>query len=104
MRRLLFHCLFALAAYAQPLSFQQRVHFVINSYAHPVGGGLPGYANIAAKLRLHEDAAVCSRRLEELLAAGPSGDMFWMFPMTAIAYLDQGQLTDSARQAMRRSW
>ncbi|SPE35423.1 conserved hypothetical protein [Candidatus Sulfopaludibacter sp. SbA3] len=62
-----------------------------------------GYANIAAKLRLHEDSAVCSRRLEELLAE-PTGDMFWMFPVTAIAYLDQGQLSDSARLALRRSF
>ena len=60
--------------------------------------------NIAAKLKLHEDAALCSRRLEELLAAGPTGDMFWMFPITAVAYLDQGQLSDSARQALRRSF
>jgi hypothetical protein len=30
--------------------------------------------------------------------------MFWMFPVTAIAYLDQGQLTPSARTALRRSW
>jgi hypothetical protein len=30
--------------------------------------------------------------------------MFWMFPMTAVAYLDQGQLTPAARQAMRRSF
>ena len=30
--------------------------------------------------------------------------MFWMFPITAIAYLDRGQLSDSARQALRRSF
>jgi hypothetical protein len=30
--------------------------------------------------------------------------MFWMFPVTAIAYLDRGQLSDSARQALRRSF
>jgi hypothetical protein len=63
-----------------------------------------GYANIAAKLWLHEDAALCSRRLEELLAAGPTGDMFWMYPVTSIAYLDRGQLTDSARRALRDSF
>jgi hypothetical protein len=88
--------------------FAQRVQFVIDAYAHPKNAGLrgyvPGYANIAAKLRLHEDAALCSRRLEELLSAGPTGDMFWMYPVTAIAYLDRGQLSDSARQALRRSF
>ena len=93
---------------AETPPFAQRVQFVIDAYAHPKSAGLPGYvpgyANIAAKLRLHEDAALCSRRLEELLAAGPTGDMFWMYPVTAIAYLDRGQLSDSARQALRRSF
>jgi hypothetical protein len=85
-------------------AFGQRVTFVIDAYAHPKSSGPMGYANIAAKLRLHEDAAACSRRLEELLAAGPTGDMFWMFPVTAIAYLDQGQLSATARQALRDSF
>jgi hypothetical protein len=88
----------------QALPFAQRAQFVIDAYAHPKGAGPLGYANIAAKLRMREDPAVCSRRLEELLAAGPTGDMFWMFPVTAIAYLDQGQLSDSGRQALRRSF
>jgi hypothetical protein len=30
--------------------------------------------------------------------------MFWMFPVTAIAWLDQGQLSESARQMLRRAW
>ena len=85
-------------------AFQQRVQFVMDAYAHPKGNGPLSYLNIAAKLRLHEDAARCSRRLEELLAAGPTGDMFWMFPITAVAYLDQGHFSDSARQALRRSF
>lgn len=84
-------------------AFPERARSIIEAYAHPKSTGPLGYANIAAKLRLHEDPALCSRRLEELLAE-PTGDMFWMFPVTAIAYLDQGQLTDSARQALRRSF
>jgi len=84
--------------------FEQRARAVIDGYAHPMGAGPLGYANIAAKLALHEDAALCSRRLEELLAAGPTGDMFWMFPVTAVAYLDRGQLTDAARRALRQSY
>ncbi len=84
-------------------AFQQRVQFVMDAYAHPPTGTL-GYLNIAAKLKLHEDPALCSRRLQELLADGPTGDMFWMFPITAVAYLDQGQLSDSARQALRKSF
>ncbi len=31
--------------------------------------------------------------------------MFWMFPVTAIAYLDQGQLTPNRRaQALHKAW
>ena len=104
MTRLVWLCLLLwLPARAAAPPFAQRVSSVIDSYAHPKTPGPLGYANIAAKLRLREDAAQCSRRLEELLA-DPTGDMFWMFPITAIAYLDQGQLTDSARQVLRRSF
>ncbi len=88
----------------QTPAFDQRVRWVIDAYAHPARPGELGYPGIAAKLWMHEDAALCSRRLVQLLAAGPSGDMFWMFPVTAIAYLDRGQLSESARLALRRSW
>jgi hypothetical protein len=90
------------ALYAQAPPFDQRVRSVVEAYAHAPGP--MGYANIAAKLWLHEDAAGCSRRLEEILAAGPTGDMFWMYPVTAVAYTDQGQLSDSARRALREAW
>ncbi len=89
---------------AQPPSFDQRVRSVVESYSYIAGPRSLGYANIAAQLWLHEAPALCSRRLEELLAAGPTGDMFWMYPVTAIAYLDRGQLTDSARRALRDSF
>jgi hypothetical protein len=101
--RILCLLLFCLPLQAAP-PFRDRVRFVIDAYAHPKVSGPLSYAGIAAKLNLHEDPALCSRRLEELLAEGPTGDMFWMFPITAIAYLDQGQLSPSARQALRRSF
>jgi hypothetical protein len=83
--------------------FADRARSVIESGARnrPPNAG---YDAIAAKLYLHEDAAWCSTRLRELLAEGPTGDMFWMFPVTAIAYLDRGQLSAEARQALRRAW
>jgi hypothetical protein len=90
-----------LVAAAPP--FADRVQSVISAYAHPNTPGPLGYLNIAAKLRLGEDPGLCSQRLEELLV-DPTGDMFWMFPVTAVAYLDRGQLSDSARQALRRSF
>jgi hypothetical protein len=104
MTRLRWLCLLLpLSLPAQAPPFVQRVRSVVEAYAHPAGSGPLGYANIAAKLWLHEDPALCSRRLEELLDA-PTGDMFWMYPISAIAYLDRGQLTDSARRALRDSF
>src|ERR1035438_5871371 len=61
-------CLLWLPVHGETPPFPQRVQFVIEAYAHPKSSGALGYANIAAKLRLHEDSALCSRRLEELLA------------------------------------
>ena len=101
MRLLLF--LAACVALLAETPFEERKLAMIDAYAHYQGKGDYGYAEIAAKLWRHEDAAWCSKKLEELLVQ-PSGDMFWMYPVTAIAYLDQGQLTESARQALRRSW
>src|ERR1051326_807062 len=102
--RLAWCLLLALPLMGETPSFEQRARFIIDAYAHPKGSGQPGYANIAARLWLHEDASGCSRRLEEILAAGPSGDMFWMFPVTGIAFFDRGQLSTSARQALRHAW
>jgi hypothetical protein len=92
------------AGYAATPGFEQRVRTIVQHYAQPTTAGPYGYGHIAAKLYLRQDAAWCSTRLEEMLAAGPTGDMFWMFPVTAIAYLDRGQLTPSARTALRQSW
>ncbi len=103
IRLILLSSLLLISLRAQTPPFAQRVQRVIQAYAHPNSTGPLGYANIAAKLRLHEDAGLCSQRLQELLAE-PTGDMFWMFPVTAIAYLDQGQLTEPARQMLRRSF
>jgi len=97
-------CVLPLTLSAQTPTFEQRKIAIIDAYAHPTGDRDYGYAGIAARLWHHEDAARCSQRLEQLLAAPISGDMFWMFPVTAVAYLDQGQLSESARQSLRRSW
>jgi hypothetical protein len=92
-----------LALLAAP-PFPERVKEVISFNAHPAKLEQAGYGTIASKLWLKEDPAWCSRRLIEMLEAGPSGDMFWMFPVTAVAYLDKGQLTAEARKALRESW
>jgi hypothetical protein len=62
-----------------------------------------GLAEIAAKLALRQDAEACSARLVELMKR-PTGDMFWMFPVTAISYLGRDQLTPAAKTAIREAW
>jgi hypothetical protein len=97
----------ALTLLSVPLAaqtFTERKLTMIDAWAHYKGPGDQGYGQIAARLWKHEDLAWCSQKLEQLLAAGPSGDMFWMYPVTSIAYLDQGQLTPSARQALHNAW
>ncbi len=103
-RRVLLALVLSAPLAAQTPTFDQRKMAIIDAYAHPAGGRDYGYAEIAARLWRHEDAAWCSQRLEQLLSAPISGDMFWMFPITAVAHLDQGQLSESARLALRRSW
>jgi hypothetical protein len=92
------------ALFLAPPEFPDRVKEVITFHARPASLDTAGYGTIASKLWLKEDAARSSRRLIQLLEAGPSGDMFWMFPVTAVAYLDKGQLTPEARRALRDSW
>ncbi|MBL8217214.1 MAG: hypothetical protein JNK87_41215 [Bryobacterales bacterium] len=84
--------------------YRERSASVVRQYAGPADLQTASYGTIAAKLALGQDLEWCSRRLEEILAAGPTGDMFWMFPVTAIAYRDQGQLTPSARAALKKAW
>ena len=73
-------------------------------YAHPKTRAAAGLSRTSPPSSGCTKTPRCARAVsKQLLAAGPTGDMFWMFPVTAIAYLDQGQLSDSARQALRRS-
>lgn len=103
MRRLAFLLLAATAVSAEPPPFQDRVQALIEYYARPKDRD-SGYGTIAAKLKLGEDAEWCSRRLLELLRPPLTGDMFWQFPATAVAYLDRGQLSPEARRALRDAW
>ncbi len=103
MRVLLF--LLCLPLAAQEADFQARVRDIIESHAHLPEELMPraGYGTIAAKLKLGEDPEFCSRRMLELLD-DVRGDMFWMFPVTAVAYNDNGQLSDEARAKLRDAW
>lgn len=94
----------ALAVCASGLTFDQRRQSMIDFQANPKVLETAGYATIAAKLYNKQEPAWCSKRLLQLLADGLQGDMFWMYPVTAIAYLDRGQLTQEARKALREAW
>lgn len=84
-------------------NFQQRVREVIEFYARPASDRDSGYATVAARLWLKENVPAVDRRLQELLK-DPNGDMFWMFPVTAVAYTDRGQLSAESRAALRQAW
>lgn len=104
MKTLLLFALSVCAVEGATPAFEQRIKTVIDLNAHPKDLNAAGFGTIAAKLWLHEDAAWSSTRLKQLLAGPQNGDMFWMFPVTAIAYLDGGQLTPAARTALRSAW
>jgi hypothetical protein len=87
-------------------AYLARVQEVVTWRASQPKPGEPatlGLADIAAKLALRQDAAACSARVVELMKT-PSGDMFWMFPVTSIAYLGRDQLSAEAKAAIREAW
>ncbi len=84
-----------------PATFAERKQMVLERHAQ--AGAKGGMTSIAASLYLKKPCEGCSERIVELMKE-PTGDMFWMFPVTAISYLDQGQLSDEARAAIRRAW
>lgn len=63
-----------------------------------------GTGQILAKLALREDAEAVSGRVVEIMKGQQSGDMFWMFPWTAISFLGRDQLSAEARAAIRDAW
>ena len=109
--------LFLLAAFPLALSAVNSAPDVLASYRSRVREVLDwrvglydpekpeslGLADVAARLALGQDAELCSERVIELMQA-PSGDMFWMFPVTTVAYLGREQLSPEAREAIRRAW
>lgn len=63
-----------------------------------------GTAAIAAKLARGEGADEVSARVIELMQGRQSGEMFWMFPWTAISFLGRDQLSPEAKRAIRDAW
>jgi hypothetical protein len=96
--------LLASAALAADSTFEQRKQQTLDFAINYKGPGDMGWGGVAVKLYAHKDLDWCSQKVETLLQGPITGDMFWMFPVVAVAYLDQGQLSDSARQALHRVW
>ncbi len=59
---------------------------------------------ILVKLIRQQGDAQVSQRVLELMAEPQSGDMFWMFPWTAVAFAGRDQLSPEARAAIRDAW
>lgn len=62
-----------------------------------------GHASIVSNLVLNQNLDWCSERLIKTLEE-PRGDMFWMIPVTSIAYHGRDKLSEEAQQALRRAW
>ena len=91
---------------ANEFAFEERKQKLLRHMAGPKGQTDPNYGahtTIAAKLALKEDIPWANTRLHEVMKE-TSGDMFWMFMVTAIQFLDQGQLTDASRADIRQAW
>ncbi len=87
-------------------AYRARVEEVVTWRANLAPANEPAkvsLAEIAAKLARREDTALCSARIVELMQR-PTGDMFWMFPVTCISYLGRDQLTTEAKAAIREAW
>ena len=63
-----------------------------------------GYWNIAADLYLGQNLGWAAARLDALASQRPSGDMFWMYPVTSVMCLDRGQLPADTRAKVRDLW
>jgi hypothetical protein len=58
---------------------------------------------ISAKLALREDIDWCNRSVIEAMK-DPINGPFWMFPVINVAFLGRDQLSDEAKQAIRKAW
>lgn len=93
-------------------AYQARCDSLIDYYANRIQidsvmhGGVAtegGYFDIAAKLYRNQDLNYVKARLDSLLA-NPRGDMFWMYPVTLVAYLAKDRLPAEYNRKIRNAW
>ena len=85
-------------------AYERRIDEVLAFYTAQAKPGVSyGREVILAKLARHEDRAAVSRAVIEYMK-DPGTGPFWMFPVTAMAFLGQDQLTPEAKKAIRDAW
>ena len=87
-------------------AYESRRDSLISYYAGRISTDDPsqgGYFDIAAKLYREQDLNWVMARLDSL-TANPTGDMFWMYPMTLIQFLAKNRLPEAYRQKLRDLW
>lgn len=86
-------------------AYLARQREMFDWYEQSIKPGTPlSREQLLVKLARHEDPEATSARVMEMLAEPQSGDMFWMFPWTAIAFLGRDQLTPEARGTILDAW
>ena len=86
---------------ARRAAYLDRVNEVLDWYHANIKPG-PALSReaILIKLLRHEDADLCSRSVIEMMK-DPGTGPFWMFPMVALSYLGQDQLSPAAQASIR---
>lgn len=87
-------------------AYQARVDTLIDFYVGRIDPGDPSqgsYFDVAASLYREQHLDWALARLDSLME-NPSGDMFWMYPMTLINFVGRDVLPASYRQRLRRLW
>lgn len=87
-------------------SYLERARLLVEERAarvDPEDSTKGGHAIILSNLVMNQNLDWCSARLIEILKE-PRGDMFWMIPVTSIAYHGRGKLNEEAMQALRNAW
>jgi hypothetical protein len=88
------------------VAYAARVDSLIRHFAGLVPAGdlmRGGYMEIAARMHLGQDPEWVAARLNALMQ-DPRGDMFWMYPMTFVAFAGRNVLPDSLRAQIRDLW
>lgn len=89
------------------VGFGERRADLLQTAARLVRGGdkpAGSLYDVAAALYLGREVEVANERLAQLLAAPPSGNMFWMYQMVMLMTAGQGRLSPANEQRFDELW